>query len=70
MFKKNDYILMTDKHNPYFLQVGKVELVSGGLVMVTFKKDKTQMKYAPEEYDTLSFSENELALISKTLAFK
>lgn len=67
MFKKNDYVLITNKNNPYFLQIGKIDIIQDGTIVVIFR---SLNKYGGKDFDNVTFDEYELSIISKTLAFK
>ena len=67
MFKKNDYVLITDRNNPYFLRIGKIDIIQDGTIVVIFQ---SLNKYGGNDFDNVTFDEYELSIISKTLAFK
>ena len=67
MFKKNDYVLITDKNNPYFLQIGKIDIIQDGTIVAIFRNLK---KYGGGDFDNVTFDEYELSIISKILTFK
>ena len=67
MFKKNDYVLITDRNNPYFLRIGKIDIIQDGTIVVIFQNLN---KYGGNDFDNVTFDEYELSIISKTLAFK
>lgn len=67
MFKKNDYVLITDSTHPYFLKVGKVNIILDETIVVIFRSIS---KYGGNELDEVSFYEEDLKIMSKTLAFK
>lgn len=67
MFRKNDFILITDKSNPYFLKVGRIDIIQDDTIVVTFR---TIDKYGGKPLDEISFDEYELSIISKRIDFK